>query len=151
MGNTPNFSFPYPDGGSLMDNANIEDLARAVDSELYDMESTQNPGFINITLESPWQSVDTPVRVYRMGRLCVLTGEIWIQGTGPISPAQQLFGTLPVGYRPTVRTRVPAIRTAASPVGDVHILTNGSLRIIDVIKSSATPGYSINASWIVSE
>ena len=157
MGNTITFGFPYPDGGEVADASGIRNLADALDSHLDDMESTSNPTMITLNMATGWEAVTggnagDPPRLYRMGKLVVLTGEvIYKTGTnGAAVPSNRLtVSTIPVGWRPAVRQRVPTIRSSGVTLAELYInSTDGRLYIPDAQVWNSTPGYSIVSTWV---
>ena len=157
MGTTPNFGFPFPDGGELIDASAVGDLANALDVHLDDFESTTNPTMITLTMATGWRAVTggaagDPVRLYRMGRLCTLLGEV-IYETGTngaqVPENRKTVATLPVGWRPATRVRTPTIRSSGVALAEVYINnTDGRIYIPDAQVWNSTPGYSLCCTWV---
>lgn len=159
MGSTINFGFPYPDGGELIDAAAVGNLANALDSHLDDFESTSNPTMITMTLSNGWTAAiggsAEPVRLYRMGRLVVMTGEVyWPPQSGvthgqPVPTNKRTFMTLPVGWRPSTRVRQLAVRSPSTQT-EVFIdqANDGVCYLTEAVCLNASPGYNISSQWI---
>ena len=154
MGATANFGFPYPDGGEFIEQSAVEGLASAVDNTLQNMEGTNNPAFITISPINNW-SVVSMVRLYRMGRLVQMMGEVIYRPAGAVSgnpvPANRLqWMTIPAGWRPVTRMRTGSVRSPAYQT-ELYIDTDGKTWFRDPLVFLSTPGYSVHASWITAE
>lgn len=157
MGNTPNFGFPFPDGGELIDASAVGNLANSLDEHLNDFESTTNPTMITLTMATGWTAITggvagDPVRLYRMGRLVVLMGEVaYTTGTAgqPIPSNRQTITTVPAGWRPATRMRFPTTRTALNETFDLYVgKDDGRMWLPDGKIHSGTPGYSLSGVWV---
>lgn len=161
MGNTPTFGLPYPEGSENVSRNAIKNLADAVDTTLDNIEGTSDPSVLTLTMRTGWHSVHGPVneplKVYRMGRLCILQGEVYnpngtsntlIPYTHPTNLAPIWITTLPLGYRPAWRQRQVVIRSSTAAYAEMQIDTDGKVYIYDARYWALTPGYAFSIAYI---
>lgn len=159
MGQTANLGLPFPDGGEVAGASAISNLANALDSYLNDLESTQNPTMITLECINGWESVIapnvSPLRLYRMGQLVVMHGEVIRYGPTsgtPITGNNRTFTIIPAGWRPANRIRQWCVRSSADGwQTELYIdqYNDGEAYLVEPKNLTGTPGYSISATWIM--
>jgi hypothetical protein len=83
----------------------------------------------------------------RIGNVTYLRGEL-LNSAAPTTSTQAFV--LPVGYRPTTRHRVLNWASSGDPTQAVFLTAqnNGSVDVLCTLARTATPGYSIAASFL---